>query len=639
MLVVHPAVRAADARGELNAAIRYAVVRLAELLDPASSFALAGCAYCDPIAAAGEFASAARDYLEHPGVRQGTVLAASQFLSDALRQETNLQRWYPGEVIRLRSFLGQLRKVPTVKSVAGGERHVPTSQVERAAWVRQQLRSLVAGSLARFEEAVGHPCTGYRARLVGAVLGRLACAPDGERDWAELDHDLCYLAALCLGEGHDGGELAVGVARQVSAAADDADAVRRVKRVLAAEPALFDVALVLDGARAIAPASAAAFDVTPVDRVRPRWPAGASPSADAALARFVARRAPPDSSTPLLVTGSALDRVQARVLSLLAAEALRDRLVVEHRVSSFSIRPVALVRRRSAGPAVLLGEPPVPLAEARVTGGDVVELRPFFRACALARDHPSPGVRVAHTWIALECLAERTGQGPRQGDQPAALATRLDAYLPSFVAGVTAMTGLSSQLETTWTELREVGRRSSRRRDWRQLEAWLGTAGRRTRFVELLRGLSEPTATVPSRLEPDAPPAAAAAFLLDLTGSLGPFLRRRLETLGRQLDHGSRLAKAAEAVQVRALVATARLKLARHLAVHQGAEASGSLALSGLHLLNGAFEVLRRWARPGERPAAAMSEARRWHDHNLVRWRRSIDPEIDADHLLHPIEE
>jgi hypothetical protein len=131
----------------------------------------------------------------------------------------------------------------------------------------------------------------------------------------------------------------------------------------------------------------------------------------------------------------------------------------------------------------------------------------------------------------------------------------------------------------------------------------------------------------------------AAALLLRAADGTGPFARRRLETLGRQFDRGSRLAKAAEAIQVRALIAIARLKLARHLAVHQGfnaAQASQPLALSALELLRGAFEVLRRWLRPGRRAWDALVEARRWHEANLAGWRSASELELDADHLLHP---
>ena len=97
-MLITPAVRAAHARRDLHPGLRYAVVRLAELLDPDTPFALSGCAYCDPLAATSAFEEAARDYLAHPGVRFGTVLAASQLLSDALEQEGNLRAWYAGDL-------------------------------------------------------------------------------------------------------------------------------------------------------------------------------------------------------------------------------------------------------------------------------------------------------------------------------------------------------------------------------------------------------------------------------------------------------------------------------------------------------------------------------------------------------------
>jgi hypothetical protein len=87
------------------------------------------------------------------------------------------------------------------------------------------------------------------------------------------------------------------------------------------------------------------------------------------------------------------------------------------------------------------------------------------------------------------------------------------------------------------------------------------------------------------------------------------------------------------------MIAIARLKLARHLAVHRGfdaAHATAPLANSALLVLDCAFEVLRRWMRPACTPADALAEARRWHERNLAEWRSTAELELDADRLLHP---
>ena len=146
----------------------------------------------------------------------------------------------------------------------------------------------------------------------------------------------------------------------------------------------------------------------------------------------------------------------------------------------------------------------------------------------------------------------------------------------------------------------------------------------------------------PRELPRTASDSVAAAFLLDVADGLGPYARRRLETLGRQLQRGSRLAKAAEAIQVRTLIAIARLKIARHLAVHQGfnaAQASEPLAHSAVLVLSDAFDVLQRWMRPGSRAWDALCEARRWHESNLAAWRAAAELDVDANHLLHPTRE
>jgi hypothetical protein len=605
MLVTDPAVRAAHARRDLNAGLRYAVVRLAELLDPDTPFALSGCAYCDPPAAAGAFESAARDYLANPGVRFGTVLAASQLLTDALEQERNLRAWYPGDVTRLLLFAGRLRQVPAVKTL--GERQVKVPFHERTTWVRQKLSALVDGSLARFLAAIEEPETGYRDRLLDQLACRLASAPADERGWAELEHDLCYTAALLLGEGRDGPELARAVAGRV-AAADAGCAAGAVREVAAAPQSAYEVALVLQGAESLEPDSAAAFGVGVIDGEPPRW-----------AAAWLQARAGAGEATALLVAVEAWDREQARLRALLSAQSLQDHLVAEHPGARLSLVPEALVLDVAARTARRAGAAPRPLRRGRVTRSDgAAELTPFLRANALARGEVSPALRVLHTWIALECLS-RDGGGADQGERPA-LSLKLESYLPPHLAGVAAIAGLRSTLVASWDAARALALRSDPREEWMDLERRLGVAGGRPRsLARLVAALGE-----------------AREGELD---GLGPFPARRLADVGRRFAKGSRLAKVAEAIQVRTLIAVARLKLARHLAVHRGfdaAHATAPLAHSAVLVLDSAVEVLRLWMRPAGRPAEALAEARGWHERNLAAWRSTAEPVLDADHLLHP---
>jgi hypothetical protein len=628
MLAIDPAVRDAHARPDLNPGIRYAVVRLAELLDPGTPFALSGSAYCDPLAATGAFESVARDCLANPAVRFGTVLAASQLLSDALEQEGNLRAWYPGDLTRLLLFLAQVRKVPAVKTL--GEHQVRVPYHERTAWVRQKLGALVAGSLARFRTAVDDEVTGYRARLLDQLVRRLRAFPEDERGWAELEHDLCYASGLLLGEGRDGRELARAVAARVAAAPDDAAAAAVARDVAGAPPVDYQVALVLAGARSVEPASASAMGVGVIDGELPRWaPAvrGPSQAAAKALEAFVDAGTAAGGATPLLVAVRAWDPEQARLRALLAAEGLQDHLAAEHPGARFSLGPEALVLDVAAGSARRAGATPAPVRRGRVARYDnAAELVPFLRANALARAETSPALRVLHSWIALECLG-RDGAGPRaDGDERQGVSLKLETYLPPHLASVTAMAGVRALLLTSWDEVRALALRSARRDEWLRLERRLGVADGRprslTRLVALLRDLGE---------EPSP--------LAELLDDLGPFPARRLTDLGRRFERGDRLAKVAESIRVRTLIAVARLKLARHLAVHRGfdaAHATPPLAHSAVQVLDGAFEVLRRWLRPGGTPAEAMAEARRWHDRSLAAWRSAGDLEVDADHLLHP---
>jgi hypothetical protein len=655
MLVIEPAVRAAHARRDLHAGMRYAVVRLAELLDPDTPFALSGCAYCDPLAAVGAFEAAARDHLANPGVRHGTVLAASQLLSDVVEQEGNLRSWYPGDTMRLLLFLAQLRKVPTVKTV--GERQTKVPYHERTTWVRQKLRALVDGSLARFRAALEDPATGYRARLLDGIGGRLHREPATEREWAELDHDLSCAAALALEEGRDGRELARAIGAAVVAAEDAAAGAVALVDQLRRPAAQYEVVTVLTGARSLSGTSARAFGVQVLGRPAPRWPAGGTAPARRALADFLLDRVPADDGVALVARVVAWDREHARVSAIAVAEGVRDHLVAQHPQGRFAIGAEALVLDVAAGTARRAGATPAALREAQPLPSDSAgELMPVLRANALARGESSPVLRILHAWVALEYLAKENGQGA-SGDGPAdsgangaggrsdppAYRPRLEAYLPPHLASVVALSGLRAQLLTGWREVRALALRSDRRDAWLEVETWVGAAGGRPRslgrLVTLLRALHEPATSIPARLAADAPAAVAAAFLLDRAGAVGPFARRRLEALGRQFDHGSRLAKAAEAIQVRALIAIARLKLARHLALHQGfnaAQASPPLALSAMHVLSAAFEVLQRWIEPGDRTWDALCEARRWHERNLAGWRETVDPQVDADHLLHP---
>lgn len=627
MLLIDPAVRAAHARPDLNTGLRYAVARLAELLDPDTPFALSGCAYCDPLAAASAFESAARDYLAHPGVRFGTLLAASQLLTDALGQEQNLREWYPADLTRLLLFAARLRQVPAVKTL--GERQVKVSYQDRSAWVRQRLEALVGGSLARFRAAIEEPGTGYRDRLLDQLAQRLRSAPADERGWAELEHDLCCAAALLLGEGRDGRELARAVAAWVADASDDASAAVALRELADAPVSHYQVALVLQGAGSLEEESALALGVHVVDPALPHWvpnELGPLPAAERALTEFVGVGAGGGDATPLLVAVRAWDPEQARLRAVLAAEALQDHLVAAHPAARFALRAEALVLDVKAGAARPAGSPPRPLRRGRVPRYDnAAELVPFLRANALARGETSPALRVLHTWIALESLS-RDGNGAEHAERPA-LSLKLESYLPPHLASVSAIAGLRALLLTSWDGARALALRSPRRDDWLRLERELGVAGGRprslARLVSLLRTASE-------------------GELAELLAGVGPFPARRLADLGRRFGKGSRLAKAAEGIQVRTLIAIARLKLARHLAVHRGfdaAQASEPLAQSAVQVLDSAFEVLRRWMRPAGRPAEALAEARRWHERNLAAWRSAGGLDLDADHLLHPEKE
>ncbi|HEY4028522.1 MAG TPA: hypothetical protein VGO86_19000 [Candidatus Dormibacteraeota bacterium] len=626
MLAIDPAVRDAHARPDLNAGIRYAVVRLAELLDPGTPFALSGCAYCDPLAAAGAFETVARDYLGNPAVRFGTVLAASQLLSDALEQEGNLKAWYSGDVTRLLLFLAQVRKVPSVKTL--GERQVKVPYQERTTWVRQKLGALLTGSLARFRAVVDDETTGYRARLLDQLAGRLCATPVDERHWAELEHDLCFAAGLLLGEGRDGRELARAIAGRVAAAPDEAAAARAIREVAGVPPADYQVALVLAGARSVEPESASAMGVGVIDGDLPRWaPAvrGPTPAAARALTAFVDAGTAAGGATPLLVAVRAWDPEQARLRALLAAEGLQDHLAAEHPGGRFSLGPEALVLDVAAGSARRTGAIPVPVRRGRVARYDnAAELLPFLRASALARAETSPALRVLHSWIALECLA-RDGAHGAQGDERPGQSLRLETYVPPHLASVAAMAGVRAMLLTSWDGVRLLALRSPRRDDWLLLERRLGVVEGRPRSLSRLVALLREASTSPA--------------LSQLLTDLGPFPARRLADLGRRFDRGPRLAKVAEAIQVRTLIAIARLKMARHLAVHRGFDAacaSPPLAHSAVQVLDGAFEVLRRWLREGGTPSDALAEARRWHERNLAAWRSAGELELDADHLLHP---
>ncbi|HKF78438.1 MAG TPA: hypothetical protein VKF59_20020, partial [Candidatus Dormibacteraeota bacterium] len=632
------AVRAAHLRQDLNAGVRYAVVRLAELLHPETPFALSGCAYCDPLAATAAFESAAGDCLGHLSVRYGTVLAASQLLSDALAQETNLHTWYAGDVTRLRLFLGQLRRVPAAKMQGGRQVTVPYQ--ERTTWVRQKLEALTAGSLARFRAATEDPVTGYRRRLLDAIEARLAAAPASERAWAELDHDLCYAAALVLADGRHGPELARAVARALLAVGRPGAAAAAVRAELDAAARRYQVVIVLTGAGSLVVA-AGGTAVQVVDRDRPAWGGRRPAAADRALAAFLAERAPARASTPLLVGVEAWDPEHARSCARLVAEAVRDELVADHPARRFSIQAEALVLEVGSGRTSRAGSGEPALRAARLAGaGRAPGLAALLRANALARDETSPALRILHTWVALESLGRDGTAAGDAASAPRAFSAGLDAYLPPDLAAAAALAGLGAELQTTWSEVRELARRSPARAGWRQVEAWLGGGRGRSpslaRLVRLLAAL-DAAAPAPPVLERAAPPAVAAGFLLGAAGEVGPFAVRRLGTLGRRLARGSRLAKAAEAIQVRCLIAIARLKLARHLAVHQGltpGRSSASLALGGVHVLDATLQVVRRWMRPGCPPADALAEARRWHDANLASWRAAGDLELDPEHLV-----
>jgi hypothetical protein len=402
-----------------------------------------------------------------------------------------------------------------------------------------------------------------------------------------------------------------------------------VRELAAAEASPYQVALVLSGAGSLDAEPAAALGVGVIERESPRWAVSAldPPAAAArALRDFVDGRATPGEATPLLVRVEAWDPEQARLRALLAAESVREHLVAEHPGADFSLGAEALVLNVAAGTARRAGGAPRTVRRGRAPRSENPPgLLPFLRANALARGAVSPALRVLHAWIALECLTRDGGRdGAEPGERPA-LNLKLESYLPPHLASLAAIAGLRALLLTSWDEVRGLALCSPRREDWLRMEDGLGVAAGRPRslcrLVTLLRGL-----------DGDGP-------LAELLADIGPFPARRLADLGRRFDRGSRLAKVAEGIQVRTLIAIARLKLARHVTVHRGFDAAGvtpALALGAVRLLDSTFEVLRRWLGPDAEPADAVAEARRWHERNLIAWRSAEELDLDADHLLHP---
>ena len=257
-------------------------------------------------------------------------------------------------------------------------------------------------------------------------------------------------------------------------------------------------------------------------------------------------------------------------------------------------------------------------------------LAPFLRAHALAREETSPTVRILHSWVALEYLA-------------LGVVGSISTFLSGHLSAMVAMAGVRTELFWSWREVRFLARRSPAADKWLVVEKWLGVdrtfLGSPNKFIRLICRLSNPDPNVPNDLDGNSTDGQAAAFLLAAMPRLGPFVQRRLENLGRTFSNGSRLAKAAEANQNRAVIAFGRLQLARHLAVHQGlvaSEASACLATSGIHLLDSVFEILQRWMQPTYKPFQAMGDARQWYEQNVTTWKSPRPLVVDGEHLIHP---
>ena len=609
-------------RRDLPEGMRFAAQRLGELLDPHAHFAASATFTVDPITIVEEFLELAQAFN-----LSGRTNPSTQVMTDivkrtryALVAETHLAVWYP---TMHRDSVAALQRATDFDAAL-------RANVGKWKWLDRHVSQVARGPLRQLAAAMQDQQVGYRTRLTAEIQTGLLTSPASPLEWRRLDDDLRQLAALLLAEGRDGPSVVRRLASRLRNAPDAVTAARAVTDLLEADVEQFVVATRVKGIRA--PRGVAAFGFR-LARSNSQWTGAARAQADATLRAFVEEDA---NSATFLTEVEAYDFVQAAAAAVGHVERLADQYRAEHRAYRISVDADCLVlkvlddrtwRRRETNRVL-------PGPRARMNRRDA-RLEQTLRYAALGTHERAPVVRTLHYWISLETLVREPG-----------VSTRPYGFLMANLSSLLALHGVRQSIATSWHVASRAGRRSPRRGQWRQIEAWLGVRGTQrdladlNRWVDLLNTPVLAGTAVPTQLRSDAPAVEAAALFEKVVATLPPFSQQTIAAWQWRLATGPRLANWSAEIEQRALVAVGRMYVMRNSTVHSAltdSRGAAQLAHAAANIVDTVHEVLPRWIRPGEPLWAALVRIHRRSAHVRRTWgHQARRARINADQLTSP---
>ena len=597
--------------------MRYAVQRLAELLDPNAHFAASASFTLDPVTAVAEFLELAQAYhLSNGANPSASVMAdAAARTRHVLTVERNLSTAYGQRVVDAVDALNDALNFSAAGAQKTSKKKWLDAKIGHAA--RHPVRALAA--------VLEDPASGYRQLLMDRVQHACRHPPVTDQEWRQFDDDLRFSASLALSDGRNGTQLSRAVASAVSAASDDAGAATAIVTALTAPTEQFLVAMRVVGVRR--PRSVSAFGCVWISAGDP-WSGVPIPAADAELSAFVTEKV---DCAVVMAAVEARDTGHARTVGIEQVERLIDQYRARHRAYVFRIDPATLVFRVIDGTLTRDQSAPVlPEAKARL-GRPEPRLEQSLRYAALASSERAPVIKILHSWIALETLARGTG-----------VSLRPYPFVMKYVATLLALHGVRHSLTTAWQVASRAGRRGSRRPRWNEIEGWLGASQSRllpdlNRWLDLVR--ADPAAAgvaAPGVLSPAASVLEAAAVLHEVMPDFPPFVTRTLRAWHYRLEVGSRLSNWCDEMERRAEAALGRMYFVRNSSVHTAltqTRASEQMAHAALNITDTVFEVLPRWLRQGDEPWEAFERIERRSKHVRKEWNHSRPPVLNADKL------
>ncbi|HST41540.1 MAG TPA: hypothetical protein VLK58_18625 [Conexibacter sp.] len=602
---VQDAIRTARVASESS---RFALLRMAELLDEAAPIGVSAALLVDSQTAVEELRDRLQDYADSQSP-YGYVQ-----VERAVADATNVIRRDPA----LRALYGATTDAVLVDlRAAEAIRRMKLPVKERGLRFAGIWRQRLSESLERLHTAVT-TAPNYRTRIRERVLATLGLGALDRQQWNRFDGDLGRMCSGLLAEGRHGPSVIDGLAAELVAAQGAPDLQQRWDRVLAGVMRSFEVVVFIDGMVGRRDPNGDDFSDLPPERLT--WALG-TPESNAALTKTAATLVSP-RRTALRTRIEAADAGQARRLAFENAETVVTRILHEHRVGDIDLLVNAVVFD-PATESVSIVPPLIPaITRARVSSrGELSSLLAVMHYFGMARRDSRALSANVNLWTALESLSKGDGQ------------TRpIGAFVPEHIGPIVALVAARQVFShSRWLLQRELSRDD--RPDPNRVGRWLGyiDGNGLRRWNEVLLALTHGDAGAASPLRRDAAAEDAAHSLRELLDRCSFHVRRRIDTAAFMVSDRRRLISYLDSVAELAAHQSDRMRVTRNRTVHNSLITVGTaqpLRQTGLLLVDAVLELLPHWTRPDEPPHRAMHRTLVWRGNLRSQWARgsAIDP-------------